>query len=299
MVLAPLNLSECLPRINDIFPRHCQIGLVTFNQVLHLSGPVRQRNHYFKSSWDGLVNSTRWNDIAWEAGRPIIGVAISSQQWISQIDRASLCEQAREVAATEVSGRGIPQQGVAATASEAFPGKEPEHLVAQVGLRQQDRTANCDTQFEDVSSQAGTGIAQQKSSRGAAFGDFDNDGDVDVLVMNMGDTPSLLKNDLSGFQPLDSAAPGRLEIQSECHRRDCPDEAAGAVQTQSVLSQSSYVSQNDFRLHFGLGSAARVDRITVRWPSGTIQEFPERPADGQVLLVEGSETTKRLTMPRS
>ena len=68
----------------------------------------------------------------------------------------------------------------------------------------------------------------------------------------------------------------------------------GAVQTQSVLSQSSYVSQNDFRLHFGLGSATRVDRISVRWPSGTTEQFPAVPADGLVLLVEGSGTVKRL-----
>jgi len=148
--------------------------------------------------------------------------------------------------------------------------------------------------FEDVSSQAGPGIAQQKSSRGAAFGDFDNDGDVDVLVMNMGDTPSLLKNDLSSSNHwiqlrLEGSKSNRSAIGATVRV-----ETAGAVQTQSVLSQSSYVSQNDFRLHFGLGSAARLDRITVRWPSGTNEQFPGVPADGQVLLVEGSGTSKRL-----
>ena len=216
-----------------------------------------------------------------------------------RIDRASLCEQAREVAATEVSGRGIPQQGVAATASEAFPGKEPEHLVAQVGLRQQDRTANCDTQFEDVSTQVGTGITQQKSSRGAAFGDFDNDGDLDVLIMNMGDTPSLLRNDLSTSNHwiqlrLEGSKSNRSAIGAIVRL-----EASGKVQTNPLLSQSSYLSQNDFRLHFGLGSAARVDRITVHWPSGTIQEFKNVLGDACVLLVEGNETTKRLSMPKS
>jgi hypothetical protein len=71
-------------------------------------------------------------------------------------------------------------------------------------------------------------------------------------------------------------------------------ETAGTVQTQSVLSQSSYVSQNDFRLHFGLGSAARVDGISVRWPCGTSEKFPGVPVDSQILLVEGSGTSKRL-----
>ena len=60
--------------------------------------------------------------------------------------------------------------------------------------------------FEDVSAQAGPGIAERKSSRGAAFGDFDNDGDIDVLVMNMGETPSLLRNDLPASSPLDSTS---------------------------------------------------------------------------------------------
>jgi enediyne biosynthesis protein E4 len=154
-------------------------------------------------------------------------------------------------------------------------------------------------QFEDVSTQAGTGIAQQKSSRGAAFGDFDNDGDLDVLVMNMGDTPSLLRNDLSTSNHwiqlrLEGSKSNRSAIGAIVRL-----EASGKVQTNPVLSQSSYLSQNDFRLHFGLGSAARVDRITVHWPSGTIQEFKNVLGDACVLLVEGNETTKRLSMPRS
>jgi enediyne biosynthesis protein E4 len=148
--------------------------------------------------------------------------------------------------------------------------------------------------FEDVSAQAGAGIAQQKSSRGAAFGDFDNDGDVDVLVMNMGDTPSLLRNDLSSSNHwiqlrLEGSKSNRSAIGATVRI-----ETAGAFQTQSVLSQSSYVSQNDFRLHFGLGSAARADRISVRWPSGTTEQFPGAAADGQFLLVEGSGTSKRM-----
>ena len=151
--------------------------------------------------------------------------------------------------------------------------------------------------FEDVSSQAGAGIAQQKSSRGAAFGDFDNDGDVDVLVMNMGDIPSLLKNDLSSSNHwiqlrLEGSKSNRSAIGATVRI-----EVAGQVQTQSVLGQSSYVSQNDFRLHFGLGLATRVDRINVRWSSGTTEQFPAVPADGRVLLVEGSGIAKRLQGP--
>jgi hypothetical protein len=112
--------------------------------------------------------------------------------------------------------------------------------------------------------------------------------------MNMGDTPSLLKNDLAGSNHwiqlrLEGSKSNRSAIGATVRI-----EVAGGVQTQSVLSQSSYVSQNDFRLHFGLGSAARVDRINVRWPSGTNEQFPGVSADGQVLLVEGSGTSKRI-----
>jgi len=149
--------------------------------------------------------------------------------------------------------------------------------------------------FEDVSTQAGPGIAQQKSSRGAAFGDFDNDGDLDVVVMNMGDSPSLLRNDLSSTNhwlqlKLEGTKSNRTAIGAMVRV-----EAGPTVQTKPVLGQSSYVSQNDFRLHFGLGTATRVDRISVRWPSGINEQFQGTPADGMVLLVEGSGTAKRLS----
>ena len=65
-------------------------------------------------------------------------------------------------------------------------------------------------------------------------------------------------------------------------------EAAALKQTDALLSQSSFLSHNDARLHYGLGNAARVDRITVRWPRGSVEEFGSAPADRLLLLVEGS-----------
>jgi enediyne biosynthesis protein E4 len=114
----------------------------------------------------------------------------------------------------------------------------------------------------------------------------------------MGDAPSLLRNELSSSSHwiqfrLEGTRSNRSAIGATVRI-----EAAGRIQTKPCLSQSSYVSQNDLRLHFGLGSATRVDRITVRWPSGTAEEFSGVPADGFVLLVEGSGTGKRLSMPR-
>jgi hypothetical protein len=142
--------------------------------------------------------------------------------------------------------------------------------------------------FEDVSAVAGPGVAKAFSSRGAAYGDFDNDGDIDVLVMNMHEPPSLLRNDLKNRNhwikvQLEGTRSNRAAIGATVSVA-----AGGVTQTDAVLSQSSFLSHNDLRLHFGLGEAGRVDRITVRWPSGQVEEFPGVAADGLALLVEGT-----------
>ena len=140
--------------------------------------------------------------------------------------------------------------------------------------------------FEDVSDLSGAAIREKHSSRGAAFGDIDNDGDIDVLIMNMGEPPTLLRNDqnsghhwirlhLVGTKSPRSAIGAQVRISS-----------GGRVQTQSVLSQSSFISQHDLRLHFGLGAAPRVDRVEIRWPSGLTQTAGPFEADGTVEIRE-------------
>jgi enediyne biosynthesis protein E4 len=144
--------------------------------------------------------------------------------------------------------------------------------------------------FEDVSAMAGPGVAARHSSRGAAFADFDNDGDLDVAVMNMGEAPSLLRNTLTagtrwikialeGVRSNRSAIGAVVTIEAE---------GGGAKQTLPLLGQSSFLSQNDRRLHFGLGSAARVNRVQVRWPSGELEIFDGGPAGATILLKEGA-----------
>ena len=152
--------------------------------------------------------------------------------------------------------------------------------------------------FEDVSAMAGPGVAAKMSSRGAAFGDFDNDGDVDVLVMNMGQAPSLLRNDLKSDNhwikvKLEGTKSNRSAIGAIVSLT-----AGGMTQTDAVLSQSSYISHSDPRLHFGLGAADHVDRFTVRWPSGAVEQFPGAAGGGLVLLVEGSHNAKSVPMPK-
>jgi hypothetical protein len=142
--------------------------------------------------------------------------------------------------------------------------------------------------FEDVSAVAGPAIAERHSSRGAAFGDIDNDGDIDILVMNMGEPPSLRRNDLPHVNHwvsllLEGTRSNRSAIGATVTL------AAGSLhQTSAVLSQSSFLSQNDRRLHFGLGPATHFDRVTVHWPSGLVEEFPGGAANQFLRLVEGS-----------
>jgi hypothetical protein len=123
--------------------------------------------------------------------------------------------------------------------------------------------------FEDVTERSGPGATVPHSSRGAAFGDFNNDGRVDILVMNMNEPPSLLRND-------GPKANGWIEVALEGTRSNRAGLGAavtvfagGHVQARTVLSQSSYGSHDDLRLHFGLGSRSKADRIEVVWPSGS------------------------------
>jgi hypothetical protein len=143
------------------------------------------------------------------------------------------------------------------------------------------------TRFEDVTQFTGAGQAA-RSSRGAAFGDVDNDGDIDVLVMNMNEPPSLLMNGYTGqngwlLVKLEGSASNRSAVGATVVVR-----AGGRTQARAVLSQSSYYSHDDLRLHFGLGAADKVDEIEVRWPNGTTQVLKDVAA-GQILKVKESK----------
>jgi len=141
--------------------------------------------------------------------------------------------------------------------------------------------------FEDVSERAGPGIAARHSSRGVAVGDFDRDGNLDVLVMNMNEPPSLLRNsNRSGNHWLEVKLVGARSNRSAIGAK-ATLKSGGRQQTGVVLSQSGYYSHSDSRLHFGLGIDTTIDSVTVTWPSGAEERFEGLKPDRTVTLKEG------------
>ena len=145
--------------------------------------------------------------------------------------------------------------------------------------------------FVQMGAEAGPGVTGAHLSRGCAFGDFDNDGDLDVLIVNRNEPPSLLRND---------APPGNhwLKVRLEGTRRNRSAIGArvlvhygGKVQARCVTSQASYLSVNDPRLHFGLGGASSAD-IEVHWPSGTSETFKAIAAGELATIREGQGIVK-------
>ncbi len=154
--------------------------------------------------------------------------------------------------------------------------REPKLLYRNLG----------DGRFEDVSAKAGPAILAENLGRGCAFGDFDNDGDVDVIVNNLDGPPTLLRNDggsgnhsilikCVGTRSNRSAIGARVRVTCGEHR-----------QMNEVMSGSSYYSQNDLRLHFGLGRAATADAVEVVWPSGLKEAFRDLLADHLFVIQE-------------
>ena len=146
-------------------------------------------------------------------------------------------------------------------------------------------------QFEELIGQAGPGIEAVHTSRGCAFGDFDNDGDMDILIVNQNEPPSLLRNDVTGGHHWIKVKLTGVESNRGAVGARVTARYGDRVQAQEVLSQSSYLSASDSRLHFGLGPAATVN-LEIRWPLGKIEKLTGVAADQLVHVTEGSGITR-------
>jgi hypothetical protein len=156
---------------------------------------------------------------------------------------------------------------------------------------------NRDGTFDEVSKQAGLQDLPLKSRRGAAFGDVFNTGNVDVLLLNVGEAPSLLKNmNASGFHrvlfKLIGTKSNRAAIGARVTIR-----AAGVKQFNEVHGGASYLSQNDLRLHFGLGTAKKMESVEIRWPNGTVETLQNLAADCIYTILEGAGIRDTKTLP--
>lgn len=153
---------------------------------------------------------------------------------------------------------------------------------------------NGDGTFADVTAKSGPGFALLHSSRGSAVGDLDNDGDLDLVVSNVGEGVDILRNDgghpsgnwmnlkLVGIVSNRAAIGARVLIK-----------AGTRHQVQEVRSGSSYLSQNDLRIHFGVGTAESV-ALEIRWQSGIVQQFSGVPVNRFLKIVEGDSQLRVL-----
>jgi hypothetical protein len=164
-------------------------------------------------------------------------------------------------------GRKLPQ----------YPSKSPREVYRNLG----------NGTFEELAAKAVPAIVEAHSSRGCAFGDFDNDGDLDILVVNLNEPPSLLRNDIRGSNhwlkvKLVGTKSNRSAIGARVLVR-----YGKKVQAQAVVSQSSYYSASDPRLHFGLGAETTAD-LEVYWPNGGLETLKAIPSDQLVTIKEGA-----------
>jgi len=155
--------------------------------------------------------------------------------------------------------------------------------------------------FDDVSYDAGPGISTPVAARGCAFGDFDNDGDLDVVVNTVNDFPQLLRCDsATGNNWIKIKTIGTKSNRSGIGARiKCvthpPEDKHEHSQIDEVRSGGGYFSQNDLRVHFGIGKAEKVELLEIRWPSGLVETLKDIKSNQVIFVKEGEGILRRMT----
>ena len=178
----------------------------------------------------------------------------------------------------------------------------PEVDQASVGDRYLQKTLLyrnlANGRFADITAQAGPAFNELRPSRGVAAGDLDGAGHPEVVIVNMNEKPSLLKNEgvhqnavlvgLVGTKSNRSGIGARVTL-----------EAGRVRQIDEVRSGGSFFSQNDMTLHFGLGQAPSVDQVEIRWPSGEVQKWEGLPVNHKLIFTEGAESVRQTPLRRA
>jgi hypothetical protein len=215
---------------------------------------------------DGGMNFT---DVSYPSG-----IAAPSLAWVKWGNAFADLDNDGWLDAVSVSGHVYPQvDGV----SNAPPYKEP----ALLEMNQTNGT------FCDASRQAGSALSTPHAARGLAVGDLFNNGNLDLVIENLDGAPVVLQNEgIVGRHWVSFELAGTKSNRMALNARVTLS-AGGMTQTAEVHSGGSYLSQNDVRLHFGLGAATRIDGVSIHWPSGRVEALGPLDADHFYSVLEG------------
>jgi hypothetical protein len=158
---------------------------------------------------------------------------------------------------------------------------------------------NWDGTFEEVSKAAGLADMPPHSRRGAAFGDIFNDGNIDIVVVDIDKPPLLLKNlNHAGSHRVEFKLVGTKSNRAAIGAR-VTVRAGKLVQFSEVKGGSSYLSQNDLRQHFGLGQETKIESVEIRWPSGRLETLSNVAPDAIYTVMEGQGIRGSVPLPTS
>ena len=216
-----------------------------------------------------------FRDVSYEAG-----VAVASLPWVKWGTAFVDLDNDGWLDLISVNGQVYPQVDQLPSGARY---RQPKNLFLN------ERNGN----FCDAADQAGPALQIPRASRGLAVADFDNDGNVDIVVSDLDGAPMLLHNqglpgkhwvsfELAGTKSNRLALGARLKLV-----------AGGITQTEEIRSGGSYLSNNDFRVHFGLNDATKIDSLEIKWPSGKVETIKDIKADQFYAVLEGSGIVDR------